>query len=105
MLHSYSMRITSAPDVVFQAVGDEAVILNVKTTLYLGLNPVGARMWVTLTGSDSIQTAFESLLAEFDVPAERLRQDLEDFIAKLNEFGLIVIPSDSSAAPKKPVKY
>jgi hypothetical protein len=104
MPHSFSTRVTSAPDVIFQAVGDEAVLLNMKTTLYLGLNPVGARMWTTLTGANSIQSAFESLLAEFDVPEERLRQDLEEFLAKLNEYALIEIPSNTLANPKTPVK-
>ena len=104
MPHSFSMRVTSAPDVIFQAVGDEAVLLNMKTTLYLGLNPVGARMWTTLTGSNSIQSAFESLLAEFDVPEERLRQDLEEFLIKLNEYALIAIPSDPLSSPETAAK-
>jgi hypothetical protein len=104
MPHSFSMRVTSAPDVIFQTVGDEAVLLNMKTTLYLGLNPVGTRMWQVLTEANSIQAGFESLLAEFDVPEERLRQDLEEFLAKLEEYGLIATPPDASAAPKPPVK-
>ena len=48
-VHSFSTKVTSAPDVIFQTVGDEAVLLNLKTSLYLGLNPVGTRMWMTLT--------------------------------------------------------
>jgi Coenzyme PQQ synthesis protein D (PqqD) len=104
MPHSFSTRVTSAPDVVFQAVGDEAVLLNMKTTVYLGLNPVGARMWTTLTAANSIQSAFDSLLAEFDVPEERLRQDLEEFLEKLNEYALIAIPSDAQTPPKIHVK-
>jgi hypothetical protein len=104
MLHSFSTRVTCAPDVIFQAVGDEAVLLNMKTTLYLGLNPMGARMWTTITGANSIQAAFDSLLTEFDVPEDRLRQDLEEFLAKLNEYALIAISPDAPAAPKAPVK-
>ena len=33
MPYPFSMRVTSGPDVVFQTVGDEAVLLNMKTTL------------------------------------------------------------------------
>src|SRR5580692_3883154 len=91
----FSMRVTAGPDVVFQTVGDEAVLLNMKTSLYLGLNAMGTRMWTVLTGSASIQAAYESLLAEFDVSADELRKDLEEFLAKLNEFGLINSSSDS----------
>jgi Coenzyme PQQ synthesis protein D (PqqD) len=95
---AFSMRVTSGPDVVFQTVGDEAVLLNMKTSLYLGLNAMGTRMWIVLTEADSIEVAYESLLAEFDVSAEVLRKDLEDFLAKLNEFDLINISSDSPSA-------
>jgi coenzyme PQQ synthesis protein D (PqqD) len=101
---AFSTRVTSSPDVVFQTVGDEAVLLNMKTSLYLGLNAVGTRMWITLTSADSIETAFESLLAEFDVPAEQLRKDLEEFIARLNEFALINISSHSPSDLNSPAK-
>ena len=43
---SFSERLTVAPDVLFRLVGDEGVLLNLNTTLYLGLNPVGTRMWM-----------------------------------------------------------
>jgi Coenzyme PQQ synthesis protein D (PqqD) len=95
---SFSTRVTSGPDVVFQTVGDEAVLLNMKTSLYLGLNAMGTRMWIALTEAESIQAAYESLLTEFDVSAEELRKDLEDFLTKLNEFGLIHTSSNSPSA-------
>jgi hypothetical protein len=98
MTSSFPMRVTSSPDVVFQTVGDEAVLLNMKTSLYLGLNAIGTRMWLALTGAESIQAAYESLLSEFDVSAEELRKDLETFLAKLNEFALINTSTDSSSA-------
>jgi hypothetical protein len=104
MSSAFSMRVTSGPDVVFQTVGDEAVLLNMKTSLYLGLNAVGTRMWITLTGAKSIQAAFESLLAEFDVSADELRKDLEEFLVKLNEFELISASSDSPSDLDSPAK-
>ncbi len=104
MSPAFSLRVTSSPDVVFQTVGDEAVLLNMKTSLYLGLNAMGTRMWNTLTGAESIQAAFESLLAEFDVSSEELRKDLEGFLAKLNEFALINTSSDSPSVRESPAK-
>jgi hypothetical protein len=104
MSSAFSMRVSSSPDVVFQTVGDEAVLLNMKTSLYLGLNEVGTRMWLALTGAQSIEAAFESLLAEFDVSSEVLRKDLEDFLAKLNEFALINTSSFSPSDLDSPAK-
>src|SRR5262249_26859091 len=93
MTHSFSSRATVAPDVLFRLVGNEAVLLNLKTELYLGLDPVGTEMWVVLTNTSSIEAAYDSLLQEFDVEPERLRQDMEQFIDKLLEQSLINVVS------------
>jgi hypothetical protein len=88
---SFSMRIAVAPDVMFRTVGEESVLLHLKTETYLGLDPVGTRMWTLLAESESIQNAYESLLGEYDVDARQLRSDLEDFIAKLVENDLVLL--------------
>jgi hypothetical protein len=95
---SFSMRVVTAPDVMFRAVGDESVLLNLATELYLGLDPVGTRIWTVLVAAPSIQTAFETLLAEYDTQPEQLRQDLQEFLAKLQENGLIEIRAAETAA-------
>jgi Coenzyme PQQ synthesis protein D (PqqD) len=70
-------------------VGDEAVLLNLKTEQYLGLDSVSSRIWQVLTGGGSVQSAYETLLAEFDVDPERLRTDLGEFVQELVQFGLV----------------
>ena len=91
------MRITVAPEVMFRNVGDESVLLHLKSETYLGLDPVGTRMWTVLTTSDSIQTAYETLLGEFDVDAQQLRRDLEDLVAKLLENDLVLVGTHEPA--------
>ncbi|HEX5734962.1 MAG TPA: PqqD family protein [Blastocatellia bacterium] len=71
------------------ALAGESVLLNLKSEKYFGLDEMGTRMWGALTSSRSIQEAYEILLAEYDVEAERLRRDLSDLIEKLAEQGLI----------------
>jgi hypothetical protein len=88
---SFENRIAVAPDVMFRAVGEEAVLLNLKSETYLGLDPVGTRMWTLLTESQSIETAYEALLGEYEVEGRQLRKDLEDFINKLAENDLIQV--------------
>jgi Coenzyme PQQ synthesis protein D (PqqD) len=93
---SFSTRVAAAPDVMYRTVGDEAVLLNVKKQSYFGLDSVGARMWTALNESSSMQTALESLLAEYDVSEPQLRKDLEAFVEKLIEQGLVEThPPDS----------
>ena len=87
---SFSERLIVAPDVLFRLVGDEGVLLNLNTTLYLGLNPVGTRMWNALISATSIQAAYDTLLAEYEVEPAQLRADLEEFIQRLLGQKLIV---------------
>lgn len=97
MAISFTDRVTTSPDVMFRTVGDEAVILNLKTELYLGLDPVGTRMWELLTKSASIEEAFGALLSEYEVEDAKLRTDLEEFIGKLIEQGLVEVSPGQSA--------
>jgi hypothetical protein len=75
-------------------VGGESVLLNLKNERYFGLDDVGTRMWKALMAVDSIQAAYEMLLAEYDVEADRLRQDLDELIGKLMEQGLVEISGE-----------
>jgi hypothetical protein len=83
MAVSFSTRVRVAPDVLFRLVGEEGVLLNLKTEMYLGLNLVGTRMWNVLGGASSIQAAYDELLQEYEVEPARLRADLEEFIDQL----------------------
>ncbi len=87
----FTSRVNTAPDVMLRVIGEEAVILNLKNELYLGLDPVGTRMWLVLHSSPSIQAAYELLLAEFEVEPERLRRDLDKLLEQMLEQGLIVL--------------
>jgi Coenzyme PQQ synthesis protein D (PqqD) len=94
MTTSFAMKIAAAPDVMFRTVGDEAVLLHLKSEIYLGLDPVGTRMWTLLTESESIENAYETLLGEYEVDGRQLRRDLEDFVAQLVEHRLVLVDSN-----------
>ena len=86
---TFDQRVTIPPDVLVQELDGESVILNVATERYFGLDRVGTRMWVALTSLESIEAAYESLLAAFDVDGERLRQDLQTLVTELVDHGLL----------------
>jgi hypothetical protein len=98
MPHEGSSRVTTASGVMLRIIGDEAVILNLKSELYLGLDPVGTRIWTVLHGAPSIQAAYESLLTEFDVTPERLRQDMDELLDQLLAQGLIELAAGEAVA-------
>lgn len=67
----------------------EAVILNLDSECYFGLDEVGTRMWAALTTSTDVGSAIETLLAEFDVEPDRLQEDLAEFVESLSAAGLV----------------
>jgi hypothetical protein len=85
----YAMKISVPNHVLVRVFENESVILNLNTESYHGLDDVGSRMWTVLTHSASIQTAFETLLAEYDVEPAQLRQDLDGFLEKLHQRGMV----------------
>ena len=94
MAISFAARVSVSPDILISEVGGESVLLNLSSERYFGLDDIGTQMWKTLIASDSIQAAYETLLAEYDVEASRLRDDLSDLIQKLMEQGLVEVSSE-----------
>ena len=88
---SFDARASVAPEVLVSELAGESVLLNLKSECYFGLDSVGTRMWVTLINAESIQAAFDELLAHYEVPADQLRSDLIELIQKLTDQGLLEI--------------
>jgi len=82
-------KITVPDGVLVRELAGESVLLNLNSESYFGLDEVGTCMWAALATSPSIEIAFDTLLAEYEVEPERLRVDLHNFIQKLVELGLI----------------
>jgi hypothetical protein len=94
---SFDQKLAVTQDTLINVIEGESVLLNLKSESYFGLDQVGTRMWNLLTTSDSIQSAYEALLDEYDVGAERLRQDVRDLIEKLIANGLVEVAGEKAA--------
>jgi hypothetical protein len=81
--------ITVAPDIVFREVDGEAVILNLETGLYFGLDQVGTRIWQLIQEHGSLQKVFETMSDEFDVGSDALERDLLGLMDELCVKGLV----------------
>jgi Coenzyme PQQ synthesis protein D (PqqD) len=78
------------PDsVVTREVGNAILLLDIETGRSFRLDEPGARAWKVLTSAPSIRRAFETLLAEFQVEPDRLKQDLETLVETLDAQGLL----------------
>jgi len=78
-------------DVVFRELDGEAVILNLDTGMYFGLDAVGTRIWQLLDTHKTLRRTLEALEAEFDAPVERLESDLTAFVGALHAKGLLTV--------------
>ncbi len=85
----FTQQVSAPDDVLVRVLDGEAVILNLESESYFGLDEVGTRMWTLMTESASIQEAYEQLLAEYDVEPAQLKADMEDLVRQLQENGLV----------------
>ena len=66
----------------------EVVILDLESSTYFGLDPVGARMWTLVSEHGSLSKVYEVLREEYDVEAETLKGDLLQLTGRFCERGL-----------------
>lgn len=78
-------------DVVFRELDSEAVLLNLETGIYFGLNKTGTRVWNLLGQHRSLQTVLETVTQEYQLPPSSLGNDILRFASQLCEKGLVCI--------------
>ena len=75
--------------VLCKDLGDEAILLDLETETYFGLNPVGSRFWKLLTTAPTIRDALAVMLEEYDVAPDELERDLGALVEHLVDRGLL----------------
>ena len=97
---SFSHRASVPQHVLVRFLDREAVLLNLDTERYFGLDETGTRMWQIVTVAPRIDAAYDELLAEFDVDPQQLRTNFEELLHRLMDNGLLeVLPADVGTAP------
>lgn len=75
-------------DAVFRDLNGEAVILDLASGAYFGLNPVGTRIWRLIEQDGRLQTVLDELHREYEATREDLERDLLDLVTRLASAGL-----------------
>jgi hypothetical protein len=70
-------------DAVFRDLDGEAVILDLESGTYFGLNAVGARIWQLVERHNGLRAVFEDLCREYDAAPDVLEHDLLALVAEL----------------------
>jgi len=90
-LITLSARVIAPRDVVFREIDGEAVILNLSTGKYFGLDAVGTFMWQCIARANNLQEAHGTLLDKFEVASEVLEHDLINLVRELSLHGLLLV--------------
>lgn len=84
-------RILIPPDVLFQEVDDELVLLDLRSEAYFGVDGVGARAWQLVAHGYALGEVIALLQEEYEVLPERLRDDVLAFVQALLDAGLVAV--------------
>ncbi len=84
-----NQRIKAAPGVLSRVIDDEAVLLELSSGTYFGLNEVGSEIWQLIADGATTNELRQRLMQKFDVDPETLDRDLRELVAELLQRGLV----------------
>lgn len=88
--------VTSVPQVadhvVFRELEGEAVILDLESGTYFGLDAVGTQIWRGLDRRDSIEAIVTALVETYDVDRDTADGDVRRLMTQLVDRGLLLNP-------------
>lgn len=88
---STTTQVKASNDQVSCELNDETAILDMKTGVYYGLDPVGARIWELIQQPRAVSSIIASLLDEYEVVEANCTQDVLALLTHLQEKQLIEI--------------
>ncbi len=68
---------------------DEAIILNIQSGTYFGLNSVGARIWKAVAKPTSIRDICAVICNEYDIEPAQCEQDVKRLVHNMVKNGLV----------------
>jgi hypothetical protein len=87
----------AATDQLSTTLGEDVVILGLRDSVYYGLSRVGTRIWELLQTPQTVDQIVAVLVAEYDVPPDQARVDLQDLLGDLHARGLVAITPPDGA--------
>lgn len=88
--------VMASKDQVSCDLAGEAAILNLKNSVYYGLDAVGAWIWTLVQAPITVGAVRDAVLQEYDVEREQCERDVLDLLQKLAAEGLVAITTDAA---------
>lgn len=86
-----NIRIVKSPNLLYQPLGEEAVILNMENEQYYGLDERGVHLWQLLDEYTEVSALMARILEEYEVDEDVLQRDLTVFLNDLQKAGLVTV--------------
>jgi len=84
-----SRRLKIPDHVLHQNLQGEAILLDLESGVYFGLDEVGTRFWTLAGIHGRLDAVVDAMLEEFEVERAELEKDLESLVEDLVEKGLL----------------
>lgn len=78
-------------DVLFTSMGEDAVLLHVQRGDYYSLNKVGARLWMLVDGTKSIDELAKLITEEFEITHDQAVNDVAELAEQLVKEELVKV--------------
>ena len=91
-------KVVVLAEVMARQIGEETVILDLKSGAYFGLEAVGSRIWELLAAGTTLAEVCETVGGEYDVGREALERDVLELAAQLQREGLLTTTSAEGPA-------
>lgn len=91
-------RVRRNEEVLSQELQGEAVLLNLKSGVYFGLDQVGTRIWQLLSEHELLAEVAQRLVQEYEVTEDRCSADLLALTEDLRLHQLVTLENPSPAS-------
>lgn len=92
---SESSIVVAAVEQISSDLGGEAVILNLKSGVYHGLNEVGTRIWNFIQQPTVVNDIKQTLLEEYEVESEVCVADILTLLEELKAVELVNVKNET----------
>ncbi len=83
--------LTASPEQVSCDLMGEAVMLNLDSGIYFGLDPVGARVWELIQQPRAVGEVCDTIMDEYEVDRARCEKDVVNLLSEMAEHGLVSV--------------
>ena len=88
-------KVVVSKDQVYCDLSGEAAILNLKTSVYFGLNTVGASIWKLIQEPRTVKEIRDAILKEYNVEPDRCETDILALLQEVLDNELIEVKDET----------